>query len=142
MRQVASPAQVRELSSFVWPLRSLADVRRLLALPNAAPSDLVLCEASAVVRDANVRKHRRLTLSVDLRVSAVPGMHACLDALAVAFLDHTWGQVYGFPPCAAHMLSDRRSGEAKCLDGRAFWGILFFIACWCIRCRCSSPRPP
>ena len=82
----------------------------------------------------NYSRQGVLTLGVDRRASLVPGMHACVDALADVFLEHAWGRVYAFPPCTHQTLSDRRSGEAKCLDGHAFWGILFFVACWCIEC--------
>ena len=49
----------------------------------------------------------------------------------VLLLQH-WRDAYLFPPCTHHVLSDTRARSAKEGDGRAFWGIAFFIYCWCV----------
>ena len=125
----------RELASFSWPIRTLPELRRLLSCAHAAPVDLVMCEFTGAVREANHALRGVVTLSVDVRTSLVPGVHACCDLLDVLGLDHGWVDVYGFPPCTHQTLSDRTAGASKRVDGRSFWGILFFIRCWCVPCR-------
>ena len=88
---------------------------------------MVVGEFTAAVREANERLHGVLTLSIDLRASLTPGVHACLDARIVLPMVSRWHRLYGFPPCTHQTLSDTTSREAKQLDGRMFWGIAFFI---------------
>ena len=71
--------KMAELGSFSWPLRTVADVQRLLGCQYARPTDLVAFEFSGAMRSA-LEKRGRIALSVDLRESATGGMHACLDA--------------------------------------------------------------
>ena len=70
-------------------------------------------------------------LSVDRRRSLTHGPHAVLDLQLVLPLQ-VWFDVYLFPPCTHHVRSDTRTLAYKQLDGRSFWGIAFFIYCWCI----------
>ena len=127
------PLVAQELSSFNWPIDSLSELKRLLILPHASPSDLAGGEFTGVVRDENTRAHACVTLSVDLRHSLVPGVHAILDLRLVLRL-RRWRRVYLFPPCTHQTLSNTGSRRDKDLDGRTFWGIAFFIYCYCTDC--------
>ena len=64
-------------ASFEWPLRTLDEVRRLLASP-FAPTDLVGCEFSGKIR-SQLEDQGRRALSVDLRECDTGGVHACID---------------------------------------------------------------
>ena len=127
------PLVAQELSSFNWPIDSLAELERLLALPHGSPSDLAGGEFTGVVRDENTRVHACVTLSVDLRRSLVPGVHAILD-LRLVLRRRRWRRVYLFPPCTHQTLSNTNTRRDKDLDGRTFWGIAFFIYCYCTDC--------
>ena len=124
------PLVAQELTSFNWPIRSLAELERLLALPHAAPRDLAGGEFTGVVREENTRVHACVTLSVDLRETLIPGVHAILD-LRLVLPRRRWRRVYLFPPCTHQTLSNTSSRRDKELDGRMFWGIAFFIYCNC-----------
>lgn len=129
------PSVVTELASFQWPLTTEAEVKRLLVgTRHCRPRDVVVGEFTAAIREANERHHGVLTLSIDLRPSLTPGAHACLDARLVLPLVSRWRRIYGFPPCTHQTLSDTTARDAKQLDGRAFWGIVFFIWLWCQCC--------
>ena len=127
------PLVAQELSSFNWPIDSPGELDRLLALPHGAPRDLAGGEFTAVVREENTRLYACVTLSVDLRRSLVPGVHAQLD-LRVVLPRHRWRRVYLFPPCTHQTLSNTNSRRDKDLDGRTFWGIAFFVYCYCTDC--------
>ena len=132
----------RELADFSWPLRSVAEFRRLLRCQHASPVAIVGCEFTAAVRDSYSRAHGRVAISVDMRTSLVPGPHAVLDLADVLMLK-VWLDAFLFPPCTHQVLSDTRAGTAKRLDGRSFWGIAFFIFCWCVvahRVRVEQPN--
>ena len=118
-----------ELSSFEWPLRSVSDVKRLLACSFAAPTDIVGFEFSAAMRSA-LEAEGRVALSVDLRESDKGGMHACLDVRLVLPL-RTWERAYLFPPCFQQLRADKECLSFKIFDGRAFWGCLMVIYCLC-----------
>ena len=127
------PSVAQELSSFNWPIDSLGELDRFLALPHAAPRDLAGGEFTAVVREENTRVHACVTLSVDLRRSLIPGVHAQLD-LRVVLPRLRWRRVYLFPPCTHQTTSNTNSRREKDLDGRTFWGIAFFVYCYCTDC--------
>ena len=127
-------AVAKALASFHWPLTTLEAVSRLLRCSQIGVLDVVVCEFSGAVRSCNERVYGRPTLSLDLRASLVPGVHACVDARLVIPLRRSWNRVYAFPPCTHQTLSDTTSSEEKQMDGRTFWGIMFFLWCWCIPC--------
>ena len=124
----------RELASFSWPIATEAEVRRLLTLPHAAPVAIMGCEFTAATREPYCRHHRRVALSVDQRTSLVPGPHATVDLRLVLMLC-VWDDALLFPPCTHQTVSDHRTSDAKRFDGRTFWGIAFFIYCWCVRAK-------
>ena len=122
-----------ELATFTWPLTAASELARLFRCPHAAPIDFVLCEFTAAVRSANEVHHRVPTLSIDLRPSLIPGMHACMDPRDVMpLVGYPIRRCYAFPPCTHQTLSDTTARQAKMLDGRTFWGIMFVIWCWCL----------
>ena len=126
------PLIARTLASFCWPLTEPSEVSRLLRSSQVGVVDLVICEFSGAVRDCNERRHGRPTLSIDLRASLIPGVHACVDARLVVSMRPSWNRVYAFPPCTHQTLSDTTSSVDKQADGRTFWGIMFFLWCWSI----------
>ena len=127
-----------ELASFIWPIRDIGELRRLFDCRHAVPVSVCGGEFTAVTRSLNEREHREVTISVDLRASLVPGVHACMDMRLVLQMRtrfngrEPWVRAYLFPPCTHQTLSDTTSREAKELDGRRFWGILFVIWCTCV----------
>ena len=127
-----------ELASFIWPIRDIGELRRLFDCRHAVPVSVCGGEFTAVTRSLNEREHREVTISVDLRASLVPGVHACMDMRIVLQMRtrfngrEPWIRAYLFPPCTHQTLSDTTSREAKELDGRRFWGILFVIWCTCV----------
>ena len=136
------PELARELASFSWPLTSLDEFKRLLGCRWASPVAIVGCEFTGAVRDAYSRMHGRVAISVDSRHSLVAGPHAVLDLADVLML-RVWLDAFIFPPCTHQVLSDTRSGSSKRSDGRSFWGIGFFIFCWCVvahRVRVEQPN--
>ena len=68
-----SAAIARELASFVWPLTSLDEVRRLLRSKEIRLQDVCAFEFTAAVRERNELVHGVPTMSIDLRPSLVPG---------------------------------------------------------------------
>lgn len=130
------PRQAAELASFSWPLRSEAEVDRLLTSERAAPTDLIGFEFSAANRLPRQRDGV-LALSVDTRESLTPGMHACVDMRIILCRDYRWQDALLFPPCTHQVLSDRNRGSyiAKRLDGRTFFGICLVHLCWCVNAR-------
>ena len=131
----AWPAEVgRELASFAWPIESETELHRLMSLPNAAPVAVMGGEFTAACRRRYTARYRRVAISVDKRHSLVPGLHVRLDLRLVLMLC-VWHDAFLFPPCTHQVLSDTNSREAKRLDGRTFWGVAFFIYCWCARAR-------
>lgn len=127
-----SAAIARELASFVWPLTSLDEVRRLLRSKEIRLQDVCAFEFTAAVRERNELVHGVPTMSIDLRPSLVPGIHVCLDARLVLPL-RAWRRLYAFPPCTHQVLSDTTGRAAKELDGRMFWGIMLIIWLWCLQ---------
>ena len=125
------PSIARELASFVWPLTTLDEVQRLLRCKAVRLMDVCAFEFTAAVRDRNEQVHGSPTLSIDLRPSLIPGVHACLDARVVLPL-RAWRRLYAFPPCTHQVLSDTTGRAAKELDGRMFWGIMLVIWLWCL----------
>ena len=123
-------AIAHELASFTWPITSLEELLRLLECEHASPSDVCGGEFTAAIRSENERVHGVVTLSVDLRASLVPGVHACLD-MRLVLSRKRWLRAYLFPPCTHQTLSDTTCRELKEQDGRMFWGILFVIWCYC-----------
>jgi hypothetical protein len=130
------------LATYQWPITTLGEAERLIADVILDVRDLVVCEFTAATRDANQRLHGVVTLSVDLRASLVPGVHACLDARVIVSLRPRWRRVYAFPPCTHQTLSDTLSRRFKEQDGRMFWGILFVIWCYCIAAFMLSVEQP
>jgi hypothetical protein len=126
----------RELAGFVWPLICVSDVTALLTATHSSPKAIVGCEFTAAVRGAYERHfgHTRVALSVDLRVSLTPGPHARMVLQDVLPLK-AWDDAILHPPCRHQVLSDTTAARAKQLDGRSFWGIAFFIYCWCTTAR-------
>ena len=102
-----------ELITFVWPITSESELQRLLGLEHAAPVSVVGGEFTAAVRAENERVHREVTLSVDLRPSLVPGVHALLDMRLVLHRKR-WHRAYIFPPCTHQTLrATPRAGHSK-----------------------------
>lgn len=132
---------VAELASFSWPIVSIDELDRLLALPHAAPTVLVGCEYSAALR-SSYERHGFIALSVDLRDTAVPGLHARLGLESV--WDRTWAEAVFHPPCTHLVLSDRRPSSylAKRADGRTWWGLAFFVKCYCVQARRLAVEQP
>ena len=131
----AWPAEIgRELASFVWPIESEPELHRLMALRHAAPVAIMGGEFTAACRQRYTARYRRVAISVDTRRSLVAGPHVRLDLRRVLMLC-VWRDAFLFPPCTHQVLSDTNSREAKRLDGRTFWGVAFFVYCWCARAR-------
>ena len=128
------PPVALELASFQWPLTQVSEVTRLLSLRFTRVRDVVVGEFSGCVRTENERVHQCPTLSIDLRASVIPGVHACMDARRIIPLRNRWNRVYAFPPCTHQTLSDTTAADSKQLDGRTFWGIMFCLWCYCIPC--------
>ena len=124
-------AIARELASFCWPIDSVPELTRLLQCPHADIRDLAGGEFTGAAREANSLAHGCVTLSDDTRNSLVPGVHTTLDLRLVLPLLPRWRRVYLFPPCTHQTLSSSTFRSDKELDGRMFWGIAFFIFCWC-----------
>ena len=59
--------------------RAVPELIRLLACPHASPVSVVGGEFTAAFRAENERFYGEVTLSVDIRASLIPGVHACLD---------------------------------------------------------------
>ena len=127
----ASPPYLRteaarsEYTSFVWPIRDVAELHRLMRCQHIAPTDFVGFEFSGAVRQARERLGC-VAISVDRRECEVGGMHACLevqDAVAVA----RWSAAYFFPSCFQQLRADEDCLPLKINDGRAFWGCLQFV---------------
>ena len=132
---------VAELASFVWPIVSNDELDRLLSLPNAAPTVLIGCEYSAALR-SSCERHGFIALSVDLRDTEVPGLHARMGLEAV--WDREWDDAIFHPPCTHLALSDRipSSYMAKRADGRTWWGLAFFVKCYCVKARRLAVEQP
>ena len=121
-----------ELASFVWPIRELPELLRLLHdLHHATPVSVCGGEFSATTRALNEQLHNEVTLSVDMRDTLVPGVHACMD-MRLVLMRKRWLRAYIFPPCTHQTLSDTIARYYKEQDGRMFYGILFVIWCYCV----------
>lgn len=118
-----------ELAQFTFPLRTLADVRRLMACEFIAPTAVVGFEFSGAMR-LTLEASGVRAISVDWRVCDVGGMHAVLDARDVVDLGG-WKRAYLFPPCFQQLRADRDCLEAKIADCRAFWGCALVLWCCC-----------
>ena len=119
--------QRRIYLSFEWPLRSLAELHRLLESA-IAPTHLVAYEFSGALRSALEARGRR-ALSVDRRESEQTGMHACMEVQEVLHL-HRWQAAFLFPNCFQQLKADEHCLPCKIADGRAFWGCLQVV--WCL----------
>ena len=119
-----------ELSSFVWPIEDVGELDRLFSCDHAQPMSVCGGEFTAACRAENERQHREVTLSVDLRRSLVPGVHACLDMRLVLHRKH-WRRAFLFPPCTHQTFSDTIGRPFKEQDGRMFFYILFVLWCYC-----------
>ena len=88
----------------------------------------VLCEFSATVRDAFLRRGHD-AWSVDLlETTGDPSRHLRVDALSV--LDHGWDLLLAFPPCTHLAVSGARWWPEKRADGRQQTAVTFFKALW------------
>lgn len=128
------PADIaRELASFSWPITTLPELERLVACEHASPRAIMACEFTAAVRGAYEHhwRYRRVALSVDVRTSLQPGPHARMDVRHV-IKAKVWEDAFMHPPCTHQVRGDVIAMRAKHLDGRTFWGIAFFIYCWCV----------
>ena len=121
----------RELATFVWPITDMAEIERLLACTHASPVSAVGGEFTGACRVENERVHNEVTLSIDIRASLVPGVHACIDMRFILRLK-VWKRLYIFPPCTHQTLSDTLGRPFKEQDGRMFFYILFVIWCYCV----------
>ena len=63
-----------ELATFVWPIDNVDELDRLFACDHAQPVSICGGEFTAACRAENERQHKEVTLSVDLRISLVPGV--------------------------------------------------------------------
>ena len=118
---------------FVYPLRDVSELLRLLASENA-PTVLVGMEFTGTVRDAFAAQ-QIVAISVDFRECDAGGMHFCGDVRDVVHLT-TWDAIYFFPPCYQHLRADVECLPLKICDGRAFWGCAMVL--WCLCCPHSA----
>ena len=113
---------------FTFPLRTVAEVVRLLASPQA-PTVLVAMEFSGAMRTALAQRGIR-ALSVDFRESETDGMHYVGDVRDVVHLTY-WDAAYFFPSCTQIVRFDKCL-DLKICDGRSFWGCA--VVLWCLCC--------
>ena len=113
-------------NSFDWPLRTPAELRRLLQHPVIAPTHLCGCEFTGAMRRA-WEAEGFTALSVDTREALDGGMHYCGDLQDVLESDHVWTIAFFWPPCTHQTKSDTTGRSSKSADGRTFWGIAFYI---------------
>ena len=125
----ARAARPRPESSFSYPLRTAAEVRRLLASPEA-PTILVAMEFSGSLRTA-LEAAGFVTISADFRECEIGGMHFQGDVREVVGLVR-WKAIYFFPNCYQQLRADQDCLPLKIHDGRAFWGCAVVI--WCLCC--------
>ena len=130
-------AQLAALRTYEWPLTTIPELRRLLRDPTIAPTYLCGCEFSGAMRSALERELGVIALSVDTRASLDSGFHYQGKLQDVLELEHLWEGAILWPPCTHQTMSDTTAQADKLLDGRAFWGISFFIYCLA---RPLSPR--
>ncbi|KAL3893127.1 MAG: hypothetical protein SGPRY_014446, partial [Prymnesium sp.] len=123
----------RVLASFNWPVTQASELTRLLSSEICSPSILVGCEFTGALRSKLEERtcFREVVLSVDLRTSLTPGPHVQMDLREVLSAKR-WREAYLHPPCTHQVLSDTTTLAHKKADGRTFWGIAFFIYCWCV----------
>jgi hypothetical protein len=107
----ASPA------GFSYPLRTAADVRRLLA-SSTAPTILVAMEFSGSLRTA-LEAAGFIALSADFRECEIGGMHFQGDVREVVGLAR-WKAIFFFPNCYQQLRADEDCLPLKIHDGRAF----------------------
>ena len=107
--------------SFVWPLRTHHELRRLLASDVLTPTWLLLGEFSGAFASVCETERGVVTLSVDLREPEQEGLHFCgsfHDVIELA----TWDFIVAWPNCTHTAYSNGALRVTKALDGRAFWG--------------------
>ena len=118
------------LSSFTFPLASVAEVRRFIASFDRV--SLIGYEFSGAMRSALEatfdHRVREAALSVDFRPCDLGGPHYCGDVRDVVHLT-TWHRAYFFPPCFQQLRGDLDCIELKIADKRAFWGCLQVLFC-------------
>eukprot|EP00965_Chrysotila_dentata_P093533 3090084-Pleurochrysis_carterae.AAC.1 len=136
-----SAAAQRELASFDSPLRSLHDVRRLLACRHAAPTALVAGEFSGALRFELLRSHGELALSVDVRKALNGGMHYVGDVSDLLNIKR-WRRAFLFLPCTHQVRCDTLTLRQKMRHGRAFWGLAFLLRCRCTDADCVVLEQP
>ena len=124
---------VSSLHSYDWPITDRGELLRLLVDPIISPSHLMGGEFTASMRRSFDRRGRR-SLSVDLRDCDLKGMHFRGDLrLVIAAsveVDHRWAIAFFWPPCTQQVLSDEFCLPHKIRDGRAFFGVAFFLLCY------------
>ena len=116
-----------EFESFDWPLRTVAEVRRLLATVHLSPTWLLLGECDGAWAAVVENTRGVVTLAVDRNVPATE----CIsyqgefhDVLPLA----VWGCICAWPSCTHHAKSnDSLMRAEKELDGRMFWGLVGLI---------------
>ena len=118
-----------EYDSFEWPLRTVAEVQRLLRCEHISPTWLLLGEfTQAQATDLETRRGV-IVLTVDRLEPSEPGLafigEFC-DVVPLAF----WEVVMAWPSCTHQALADELCRDDKALDGRMFWGIIGFIYCY------------
>lgn len=103
-------------------------VRVFSCNPNSLRGEMVLLQSSAECRPQAYRGSRTTC--------------ACLDLRMVLMLQR-WEDAILHPPCVHQMPADTVALPFKQKDGRAFWGIAFFIYCWCVDAqRVLVEQPP
>ena len=112
-----------EFDSFDWPIRTLVDLKRLLACHHIMPTWLMLGDFTMTMTAA-VEAHRGVTaLMVDRREPEGKGLTYCgefHDVLPLAFWDALWA----WPSCTHLAMADEYCRDNKAYDGRMFYGCL------------------
>ena len=119
-----SPEALIEFESFDWPLRTVAEVRRLLATEHLSPTWLLLGECDGAWGAVVETTRGVITLAVDRNAPSTK----CIsyqgefhDVLPLA----VWGCISAWPSCTHHAVSnDASMRAAKERDGRMFWGLV------------------
>ena len=118
-----------EYDSFDWPLRTVAEVQRLLRCDHIAPTWLLLGEFTQAQASALETRRGVIALTVDRREPTQPGLAYVGEFNDVIFLAF-WEVVMAWPSCTHQALADELCRDDKALDGRMFWGIVGFIFCY------------
>ena len=119
--------QWRAWHLYEWPLRDTHALERLLSDKSVSPTCLCGCEFTGSMRIALSLARCAFVLSADIRECELEGMHYCGSLQDILELNYKWKVACFWPPCTQQTRSDTTSQAYKLRDGRAFWGIAFYI---------------